>query len=321
MRKNYQWWREYATSAENRAPDGQDAAVPEVSDSVQAQQRAAAATMIAEEANAARLKALLDAAREQADQKSILSAEKRYNEARDDYESARDAMSAQENQEDARGDVPETPFAVEISDAVNRVLERISPQQKAIGFGVVFALLLGVAVGSGGYFMWNAPDGSTVSDRVVVTTERRQEPVNPAIQEVKRPSRETALADGIASPESRPSASDLPTEPIIMPASAATTMQAGKPVIASKPAVIRRKPKRVYSITLPAASAKSVTEKKAAKVRRKSPETAIRVNIRPRGVTRTPAEPPAPNPRVAARDLQVVPAPPPKPPVQIEEAE
>ncbi len=317
MHKNYQWWREYATTAENRAPDapdGPDGAAPDVPDSVQAQQRAAAAAMIAEEANAARLKALLDAAREQADHKTILSAEKRYNEARDDYESTREAMSGQEKRDDTRDKAPETRPAGEIADAVNRVLKRVSPQQTAIGLGVVVALLLGVGVGTGSYFMWNAPYGSSVSDKVAVTAEQPQVPV-------RRTPQETVLVDRIPSPESGPSANDLPTEPIILPASVNATMTAGRPVISSKPAVVRQKPKQVYSITLPAASAKAVTARKAATVPRESPETAIRVNIRPRGVSRTPAEPPAPNPRVAARDLQVVPPPPPKPPVQIEEAE
>lgn len=314
MRKNYQWWREYATNAENRGPDEPDAAAPEVPESVQAQQRAAAAAMIAEEANAARLKALLDAAREQADQKTILSAEKRYNEARDDYESAREAMSGRKNQDDIKDDAPEAPQAAEIAGAVNRVLKRISPQQTAIALGVVVALMLGVGVGTGGYFIWNGPHGSPASDRVANTTEQPQEPAKPT-------HRETVLADRIPSSESRPSANDLPTEPVILPASVNAAVPAGRPVIASKPAVIRQEPKRVYSITLPAASAKPVTEKKVTKVQRRSPETATRVNIRPRGVTRAPAVPPAPNPRVAARDLQVIPPPPPKPPVQIEEAE
>lgn len=316
MRKNYQWWREYATSAENRAADGEGVSKPEVPDSVQAQQRAAAAAMIAEEANAARLKALLDAAREQADQNTILSAEKRYNEARDDYESARDALSAQEKQQDTHLTEAETPFAVEIADAVNRVLKRISPQQKAISLGVVVALLLGVGVGTGGYFVWNAPsDGASTPDRIADAAERPQEPRT-------TPRRDTALADRVASSDALPSTNDLPTEPVILPASAnAAVVASGKPVVASKPVAAPRKPKRVYSITLPAATAKPNDVSKERSARRSNPETAVRVNTRPRGVSRAPTVPPAPNPRVAARELQAVPPPPPKPPVQIEEAE
>lgn len=321
MRKNYQWWREYATSAENRAVDGQGDAVPDVPDvpdSVHAQQRAAAAAMIAEEANAARMKALLDAAREQADHNTILSAEKRYNEARDDYESARDAMSAQEKQQDTGGDTRETPLAVDIADAVNRVLKRVSPQQKAISLGVVVALLLGVGVGTGGYFMWNAPQeglSAAAPDRIALTPKPPVEPAAPVRQD-------TVLADRTASPESPPAANDLPTKPVILPASAnSAVVLPGQPAIASKPAVAPQKPKRVYSITLPAASAKLDTEAKEQTARRSTPEPEIQVNTRPRGVLRAPTTPPAPNPRVVVRDLQVVPPPPPKPPVQIEEAE
>ncbi len=322
VRKNYQWWREYATSAKNRATEEQDGTAPEVPDSVHAQQRAAAAAMIAEEANAARMKALLDAAREQADQNAILSAEKRFNEARDDYESARDAMSVQGKQQDTGSAAPETPFAVDIADAVNRVLNRISPQQKAISLGVVVALLLGVGVGTGGYFVWNAPlEGSAAPDRITAKTETPQQPAKPVRQE-------SVLADRIApsgslASGSRPTTKALPTEPVILPASASTAvLPSRKPVVASKPAIVKRKPKRVYSITLPAASAKLDTKSIEPSARRSSPETAIRVNTRQRGVSRPPTVPPAPNPRfAAARDLQVVPPPPPKPPVQIEEAE
>lgn len=315
VRKNYEWWREYATSTEKHATDGPEAMTSELPDSVHAQQRAAAATMIAEEANAARLKALLDAAREQADQNTILSAEKRFNEARDDYESARDAMSSQGKSPKTGNSEPETPFAVDIANAVNRVLKQISPQQKAISLGVVVAMMLGVGVGTSGYFMWNAPPGEIASsDRVAIASEKPQKPVQPAQQD-------TALASGVASPESLPGANDLPTDPIIVPASTKTASVPGSAVIAPKPAVIQRKPKRVYSITLPAASAKAGTASKSLSARRPAPETAIRVNTRQSGVTRAPAAPPAPNPRVAASELQVIPPPPPKPPVQIEEAE
>lgn len=315
MRKNYQWWREYAASTDDHATDGQEPIAPDVPDSVHAQQRAAAAAMIAEEANAARLKALLDAAREQADQNTILSAEKRFNEARDDYESARDAMSEQGKSPDTGAAPPETPFAVEIADAINRVLKQISPQQKAISLGVVVALMLGVGVGTGGYFIWNAPPGgSAPSERVAIASEQPKKPIAPAQQD-------TAVAVSVAPAESLPTANDLPADPIILPASTKTASAPGSAIIAPKAAVVRRKPKRVYSITLPAASATAGTKGKDLSARRPAADTAIRVNTRQSGVTRAPVAPPAPNPRVAASNLQVIPPPPPKPPVQIEEAE
>jgi hypothetical protein len=313
--KNYQWWREQATSTENDATDGQGATAPEQPDCVQAQQRAAAAAMIAEEANAARLKALLDAAREQADQNTILSAEKRFNEARDDWETARDALSAQGKSQDSAHGSSETPFAVDIADAVNRVLKRVSPQQKAISLGVVVALLLGVGVGTGGYFMLNTPPGgSATSERITVASEQSQRLVKPAQSD-------STLANSVASSESLPSTNDVLADPIIVPASTKTAAAPGNAVINPIPAVVRRKPKRIYSITLPAASEKAVTATDEQSARHSTSDRVIRVNTRQSGVARAPVAPPARNPRVAASDLQVVPPPPPKPPVQIEEAE
>lgn len=315
VRKNYQWWREQATSTENQKTGGQGATAPEQPDCVQAQQRAAAATMIAEEANAARLKALLDAAREQADQNTILSAEKRFNEARDDWETARDALSAQGKPQDSSHASPETPFAVDIADAVNRVLKRISPQQKAISLGVVVALLLGVGVGTGGYFMLNTPPGgSATSERIAAASEPPQNLVEPAQPD-------SPLANSVASSESLPSTNDLLADRIIVPASTKTAAAPGNTGIKQKPAVVRRKPKRIYSITLPAASAKAATATDEQSARRSTSDRVIRVNTRQSGVTRAPIAPPARNPRVAASDLQLVPLPPPPPPVQVEEAE
>lgn len=315
VRKNYQWWREQATSTENQETDGQGATAPEPPDCVQAQQRAAAAAMIAEEANAARLKALLDAAREQADQNTILSAEKRFNEARDDWETARDALSAQGKPQNSEHTSPETPFAVDIADAVNRVLKRVSPQQKAISLGVVVALLLGVGVGTSGYFMLNTlPGESTTSERIAIASEQAQNLVKPAQPD-------STLANNGASSESLPSTSDVLAEPIVVPASTKTAAAPANAGIKPKPAVVRRKPKRVYSITLPAASAKAATATSGQSARRSTPDRVIRVNTRQSGVTRAPVAPPARNPRVAASDLQLVPLPPPPPPVQVEEAE
>jgi len=59
---------------------------------VRAEKRAAAAELIAQEANAARLKALLDAAREQAAVETIRSAEQRFADAKVDWETAQEAF-------------------------------------------------------------------------------------------------------------------------------------------------------------------------------------------------------------------------------------
>lgn len=315
VRKNYQWWREYATSTENHATNGQDASVSEQPDYVHAQQRAAAAAMIAEEANAARLKALLDAAREQADQNSIRSAEKRFNEARDDWETAREAISTQGKPSASEGTAPDTPFVVEIADAVNRVLKRISPEQKAISLGVVIALMLGVGVGTGGYFMLNgSPGGLTSPDRIAAASDR---PLNQPAPE--RPV--NASISDKASSDAPVQVGHVPAGPIIIPAATKVVAAPGPAAKTPKAAVAPRKPKRVYSITLPAASAKSATESNGQTARRSTPDIAIRVNTRPSGVSRAPVAPPAPNPRLAVTEPQVIPPPPPKPPVQSEEAE
>ncbi len=263
------------------------------SDGVHAQQRAAAAAMIAEEANAARLKALLDAAREQADRNTILSAEARFNQARDDWETARDAMLAREEPKEppapAAGPASETPFAVEIAAAVNRVFNRLSSQQKAISLGVVAALLLGIGVGTGGYFMLNGgSDPSATSSQTATAAQ-------PRIQTERTPfDRAPAAAaiepSGVASTPPSPETSAA----AVVPASAETA-------IVPEPAA----PPPKAPIVQPA-SAPSTADSAGQSIKRPAAKSEARVTTRRRGVSRAPVAPPPPSPRVAATGVQVV---------------
>jgi len=73
------------------------------------EKRAVAAEIIAQEANAARLRALLDAAREQATVKTIESAEQRIADARGDWEAAHQAFSPPEEPDTDVAEVERTP--------------------------------------------------------------------------------------------------------------------------------------------------------------------------------------------------------------------
>jgi len=110
------------------------------------QKRAVAAEIIAHEANAARLRALLDAAREQATVKTIESAEQRIAAARGDWEAAHDAFSPP--------DEPDTHIAkdqlalpVPSRDWSTRLAGELGIKvSKRVPFSAVFAGVLGIAV-------------------------------------------------------------------------------------------------------------------------------------------------------------------------------
>lgn len=89
---------------------------------VLAARRAMAAEIIAQEANAIRLKALLDAARDQAANRDIRSAEQRFAAARDEWEAVRQGILPDPDPyADAVGaEEPAVPDAVQEADAIAR---------------------------------------------------------------------------------------------------------------------------------------------------------------------------------------------------------
>lgn len=120
-----------------------------------ARERAAAAELVAEEANAARLRALLDAAREQNERKTIQSAEQRFDEAKGNWEAARDSFLEHQDRYNKLASSTRTGPLKRDRMSLLAWLTRgatISPQ-RALLLGVLMALLLVMSVGATGYLL------------------------------------------------------------------------------------------------------------------------------------------------------------------------
>jgi hypothetical protein len=123
-----------------------------------AEKRAAAAEIIAQEANTARLKALLDAAREQAEVETIRSAEQRFADAKFDWESAQMVFRASaENRHDDDGDGA-PPAAEREPHAQNRSWRLAALLVSSVGAvphrRALFGLAGGAAIAAAGVFLY-----------------------------------------------------------------------------------------------------------------------------------------------------------------------
>ena len=118
-----------------------------------AEKRAAAAEIIAKEANAIRLKALLDAAREEFTARTIRSAEDRFAAARSDWEAVRQGLRPEPDPY-AELDQPAAKASAPLSlAAIAARLPALTgvPRRKAVLFGGLPALLLIAGLGAAAY--------------------------------------------------------------------------------------------------------------------------------------------------------------------------
>jgi hypothetical protein len=111
-----------------------------------AEKRAAAAEIIASEANALRLKALLDAAREQDTVRTIQSAEARFAAAKSEWESVRQGFSPEPDPY-AEIDVPEPPLWVAPSPAAWLPKLAGFARSRGLSLGVLCLALLAGSIG------------------------------------------------------------------------------------------------------------------------------------------------------------------------------
>jgi hypothetical protein len=116
--------------------------------------------LIAQEANAARLKALLDAAREQKTVRTIESAEQRFAEARGDWEAAQRPLLA------ARDEVCRDDAPAGEADAVAGRLDRAASRRLALWSMAVAAL---VFTGAAVYFVPDFGDDAASGDGIAGT--------------------------------------------------------------------------------------------------------------------------------------------------------
>jgi len=133
-----------------------------------AAKRAAAAEILAKEANAVRLKALLDAAREEAANRNIRSAEERFAAARGVWESARRGIEAEP---DPYVDLDETLPAdgAAPSSTATAWLSKLReiPRGKALFVGALPVLLLVGGIGAGAYLRALAEPSMTGATPIV----------------------------------------------------------------------------------------------------------------------------------------------------------
>ena len=167
VRKDYRWWRSWAKERRLDPDATENAQSPKdlLRWRVAAQRRAAAAEHVAKEANAARLKALLDAARDEADRKTIEVAEQRFDEAKGEWEAVRDAF-LEERDRQVREQHVMTPVAAAAEQSAvagGGWLTRITDgsPQRIVTLGVLAALIFGVVAGAAGYLLFNDTVGSS----------------------------------------------------------------------------------------------------------------------------------------------------------------
>ena len=159
VRKDYRWWRSWA---KERQPDPDAVEIEQDPEDLLrqravAQRRAAAAEHVAKEANAARLKALLDAARDEADRKTIEIAEQRFDEAKGEWEAVRDAFLEEQDRQVREQHETTAAAAAEQSAAVGGWVTQITDgsPQRIVTLGVLAVLVLGVAAGAAGFLLFN----------------------------------------------------------------------------------------------------------------------------------------------------------------------
>jgi hypothetical protein len=111
-----------------------------------AEQRAAAAEIIANEANALRLKALLDAAREQDTARTIQSAEARFAAAKSEWEAVRQGLRAEPDPY-AEIDAPEPPLWAAPPPVAWLPTLAAAARSRSVSLGVLFVALLVGSVG------------------------------------------------------------------------------------------------------------------------------------------------------------------------------
>jgi hypothetical protein len=239
-----------------------------------AQKRAAAAEMIVQEANAARLQALLDAAREQATDKTIETAERRFAAARGDWEAAQRPLRASNDavSSDADADEDAAPDAWSLRRAAALDLRRIGLSGRHTMAGIAVAL---TAMAAGLFFY--AVSGNATKDAVTVARNAPTAPIAPTAPVVPV----VTVAPAMEAPETSPVAESADPVP-------AETASSEKPVPAAAPA----KPLPVETVETARA------EIEAPPV----PEPAVRRALPPRAPTLAPtpgrnpfrAEPAAP---------------------------
>ena len=175
-----------------------------------AEKRAAAAELIVHEANNARLKELLDAARDQATTKDIQSAKQRFAEAKDDWEAAqetRDRLARDERRMASAAAMGADGWASRFGGSTAGNTDMASARQVAVRLGVVAAVL---AVSAALYFWALAPSDPDVGSASTAVAEK------PVTGAENAPVADTAAASpAVLKP-------DAPVAPVPVEAPAAT---------------------------------------------------------------------------------------------------
>jgi hypothetical protein len=192
-----------ALASRMASPVPETAADPTALDSLRlmAETRAATAEIIAQEANAIRFKALLDAARDQTANRNIRSAEERFAAAKDEWETVRQGLPPEPDPYTEPAEAPSTSGLESVSGTVPATLQETDEltwrNWLLVGGLPAVALVAGVSIAihlySVGGVATVAAEQSAEPTVQAVDTSLRSEPIGP-VPAVAKPATQTVPA-------------------------------------------------------------------------------------------------------------------------------